>query len=77
MGGGWEQFTPSLEDLPLKGDTVVGNDVWIGRDVLMMPGRTISDGSIIAGGCVLTKDFPEYSVVGGNPSKLIKSRKNG
>lgn len=56
--------------------TIIGNDVWIGRDVLMMPGRTISDGSIIAGGCVLTKDFPEYSVVGGNPSKLIKSRKN-
>lgn len=54
--------------------TVIGNDVWIGRDVLMTPGRKIADGSIIAGGCVLCKDFPEYSVIGGNPSKVIKSR---
>ncbi len=55
--------------------TVIGSDVWIGRDVLMTPGRRISDGTIIAGGCVLTKDFPEYSIVGGNPSRLIRSRK--
>ena len=53
----------------------IEDDVWIGRDVLIMPGRTISQGSIIAGGCVLTKDFPPYSIVGGNPSRLIKSRK--
>ena len=55
--------------------TRIGNDVWIGRDVHMTPGRTIADGSIIAMGAVLTKDFPPYSVVGGNPAKLIKSRK--
>lgn len=54
--------------------TVIGDDVWIGRDVLMTPGRTIKNGSIIAGGCVLCKDFPEYSIIGGNPSRLIKSR---
>lgn len=57
-----------------KKTTVIGNDVWIGRDVLMTPGRTIADGSIIAGRCVLTKDFPKYSIVGGNPSKLIRCR---
>lgn len=57
-----------------KKQTIIGNDVWIGRDVLMTPGRTISDGTIIAGGCVLCKDFPAYSIIGGNPSKLIKSR---
>lgn len=55
--------------------TIIGNDVWIGRDVLMTPGRNIHDGSIIAARCVLTKDFPEYSIVGGNPGKLIKQRK--
>lgn len=55
--------------------TRIGNDVWIGRDVHMTPGRTIADGSIIAMCAVLTKDFPPYSVVGGNPAKLIKSRK--
>ena len=59
-----------------KKQTVIGNDVWIGRDVLIMPGRKIADGSIIAGGCVLTKDFPEYSIVGGNPSRLIRNRKD-
>lgn len=59
----------------LKLSTTIEDDVWIGRDVLMTPGRTIRKGSIIAGGCVLCKDFPEYSIVGGNPSKLIRSRK--
>ena len=55
--------------------TVIGDDVWIGRDVLMTPGRTIKQGTIIAGGTVLCKDFDEYSIVGGNPSRLIKKRK--
>lgn len=54
--------------------TIIEDDCWIGRDVLMTPGRTIKKGSIIAAGCVLCKDFPEYSIIGGNPSKLIKSR---
>ena len=55
--------------------TRIGNDVWIGRDVHMTPGRTISDGSVIAMRSVLTKDFPPYSIVGGNPAKLIRYRK--
>lgn len=53
---------------------IIEDDVWIGRDVLILPGRHISKGTIIGAGCVLTKDFPEYSVVGGNPSRLIKMR---
>lgn len=53
---------------------VIGNDVWIGRDVKITPGRHIADGSIIAMGCVLSKDFPPYSIVGGCPPRLIKSR---
>ena len=56
--------------------TIIEDDVWIGRDVLMTPGRTIKKGTIVAMGSVLTKDFPEYSIVGGNPAKLIKSRIN-
>lgn len=55
--------------------TRIGNDVWIGRNVYMTPGRIIADGTIVAMASVLTKDFPPYSVVGGNPAKLIKSRK--
>ncbi|MBP6756683.1 MAG: acyltransferase [Bacteroidia bacterium] len=53
---------------------VIEDDVWIGSNVIILPGRTIKKGSIIAAGTVLTKDFPEYSIVGGNPSRLIKSR---
>ena len=53
---------------------VIEDDVWIGRNVTILPGRHISKGSIIATCCCLTKDFPEYSVIGGVPSKLIKSR---
>ncbi len=54
--------------------TKIGNDVWIGRDVSIMAGRTIADGCVVAANCVLTKDFPPYSIIGGNPSVLIKSR---
>ena len=75
MGGGWEQFTPSLEDLPLKGDTVVGNDVWIGQNVTVMPGVHIGDGAIIAANSVVTKDVPPYSVVGGIPAKILHINK--
>lgn len=53
---------------------IIDDDVWIGRDVSIMAGRHISKGSIIAANCVLTKDFPEYSIVGGNPGKVIKKR---
>lgn len=50
------------------------DDCWIGRDVLITGGRIIKKGTLVAARCVLTKDFPEYSVVGGNPSRLIKNR---
>ena len=53
---------------------IIEDDVWIGRDVTIMRGRHIKKGSVIAACTVLTKDFPEYSVVGGNPSKVIKNR---
>ena len=54
---------------------VIEDDCWIGRDVMITGGRTIKKGTLVAARCVLTKDFPEYSVVGGNPSRLIKNRK--
>jgi maltose O-acetyltransferase len=56
--------------------TIIEDDVWIGRDVLFTPGRTIKKGTVIAARCVLCKDFPAYSVIGGNPSKIIKLRIN-
>ena len=74
MGGGWEKCTPSLEDLPLKGDTVVGNDVWIGQNVTVMPGVHIGDGAIIAANSVVAKDVSAYRVAGGNPCRVLRER---
>lgn len=55
--------------------TIIENDVWIGRGVVFTPGRRVALGTVVAAGCVLTKDFPAYSIVGGNPSALIRFRK--
>lgn len=71
---GWELVTPQKEDLPFKGDTLVGNDVWIGYDSLVMPGVKIGDGAIIAAGSVVTNDVAPYTIIGGNPAKPIKAR---
>lgn len=65
-----------MQGMTEKKTTRIGNDVWIGRDVHITSGRTIADGSIIAMCSVLTKDYPPFSVVGGNPARLIKSRKH-
>ena len=59
-----------------KGDISIGNDVWIGMDVTILSGVTISDGAIIGAGSVVTKDVKPYSVVAGNPAKLIRMRFN-
>ncbi len=69
---GWEQAMP--ESWPNKGDTVVGNDVWIGYDAMIMPGVKVGDGSIVATRAVVTADVEPYSVVGGNPARLIRKR---
>ena len=75
FGGTWSENTPPhLSQLPFKGDTVVGNDVWIGRESVIMPGVKIGDGAIIAAHSVVTKDIEPYSIVGGNPAKLIRKR---
>lgn len=55
--------------------TIIGNDLWIDRDVIMSPRRYISDGTIVGMRTVLIKDFPPYSVVGGAPCRLLKNRK--
>jgi virginiamycin A acetyltransferase len=73
---GWEKVIPKPGELPYKGDTVVGNDVWIGYDAIIMPGVHIGDGAIIAAKSVVTKDIPPYTIVGGNPAKIIKTRFN-
>lgn len=72
--GSWDQSAPSKEDLPLKGDTVVGNDVWIGRNSTILPGVHIGDGAIIGLNSVVTRDVPPYTIVAGNPAKAVRKR---
>ncbi|MBQ4832392.1 Vat family streptogramin A O-acetyltransferase [Pseudoalteromonas sp. MMG010] len=74
FGNGWEKAAPAANTLPFKGNTEIGNDVWIGYDATIMPGIKIGHGAIIASKSVVTKDVPSYSVVGGNPAKVIKMR---
>jgi virginiamycin A acetyltransferase len=66
--------TPTIEQLPFKGDTVIGNDVWIGQNVTIMPGIKIGDGAIIAANSTVVKSVEPYTIYGGNPAKFIKKR---
>ncbi len=57
-----------------KGDTVIGNDVWIGMEAVIMPGVTIGDGAIISTRAVVASDVAPYTIVGGNPAKPLRKR---
>ncbi|KNB49044.1 CatB-related O-acetyltransferase [Streptomyces caatingaensis] len=75
FGGSWAERTLDLvTDLPSRGDTVIGNDVWIGHGALIMPGVRIGDGAVIAAGSVVTGDVEPYTIVGGNPARPIRRR---
>ena len=67
-------FKDSKNPYIKSGDTIVGNDVWIGSEAMIMAGITIGSGAIIAARAVVTKDVEPYAVVGGNPSSFIKYR---
>jgi virginiamycin A acetyltransferase len=71
MGGSWSD-SPLLGSF--KGNTVVGNDVWIGFKATIMPGVVIGDGAVVAAKSVVTKNVAAYTVVGGNPAIEIRSR---
>ena len=74
FGCGWEKVTSTIEQLPFKGDTVIGNDVWIGQSVTIMPGVKIGDGAVVAAGSVVTSDVEPYSIVAGAPAAHRKFR---
>ena len=69
-------------DIPIKKqgvtkeNTIIGNDVWVGANVSIMPGVKIGNGCVIAAGSVVTKNIPDFSVVAGVPAKIIKNRKH-
>lgn len=73
FGGAWQDAMKD-KSYPTKGDTIIGNDVWIGHGATIMPGVQIGDGAIIATKSVVTKNVEPYTIVGGNPAKPIKKR---
>lgn len=74
FGNGWETAAPQPGELPYKGDTVVGNDVWIGYEATIMPGVQIGDGAIVAAKSVVVADVEPYSIIGGDPARQIRQR---
>ncbi|MEU4392656.1 CatB-related O-acetyltransferase [Kribbella sp. NPDC023855] len=74
FGGDWLEHMPLFAERDFPGDTVVGNDVWLGYEATVMPGVRIGDGAIIAAKSVVTSDVPAYAVAGGNPARVIRYR---
>jgi len=68
----WQGTAPS--DLPLKGDTVIGNDVWIGQNATILAGVHIGDGAIIGANSVVGHNVEPYTITAGNPAKEIRKR---
>ncbi len=74
FGEEWEETLRLKDAWDNKGDIVIGNDVWIGYEAVIMSGVHIGDGAIIATRAVVTKDVPAYTIAGGIPAKPIKKR---
>jgi virginiamycin A acetyltransferase len=74
MANEWELQVPVTNAWDNKGDIIVGNDVWIGYEAVIMAGVTIGDGAIIGTRAVVTRDVEPYSIVGGVPAKQIRKR---
>lgn len=71
---GWDAETPPSDDMGLRGDTVIGNDVWIGQNATILPGVHIGDGAIIGADAVVGSDIPPYTVAVGNPARVMRHR---
>lgn len=72
--GDWDEPAPPISELPIKGDTVVGNDVWIGQNATVLPGVHIGDGAIIGLNSTVASDVEPYTIVAGNPARLVRRR---
>ena len=71
---GWEMEPPATSDMPFKGDTMIGSDVWIGQNAVILPGVQIGDGAIIGANSVVGHDVAPYTIVVGNPAKTLRKR---
>jgi chloramphenicol O-acetyltransferase type B len=69
-------FRTATDAFAPAGDTMIGNDVWIGSEAVIMPGITVGHGAVIGTRTLVTKDVEPYAIVGGNPAKLIRKRFN-
>ena len=67
-------FAGAVDAFQPAGDTVIGNDVWIGSEAIIMPGVTVGDGAVIGTRALVTRDVEPYAIVGGNPARLIRKR---
>ncbi|MBW3163196.1 type B chloramphenicol O-acetyltransferase [Ferrimonas balearica] len=67
-------FTDANDAWQPAGDTVLGNDVWVGSEAMILPGVTVGHGAVIAARAVVTKDVPPYAIVAGNPARIIRHR---
>jgi len=74
FGPPWDDTMDLVMGAESRGDTVVGNDVWIGYRALVMPGVTIGDGAIVASGSLVAANVPPYAIVAGNPARVIRMR---
>ncbi len=72
--GCWNHDTPPESQMPLKGDTVIGNDVWIGQNSTILPGVHVGDGAVIGLNSTVSSDLEPYCVYAGNPARLIRRR---
>ncbi|MBQ1320932.1 MAG: CatB-related O-acetyltransferase [Solobacterium sp.] len=71
---GWEMAPPAPADMPFKGNTVIGNDVWIGQNAVILPGVHIGDGAIIGASSVVGSHVEPYTIAAGNPARVLRKR---
>ena len=71
---GWEMNAPDPSEMPFKGDTVIGNDVWIGQNAVILPGVHIGDGAIVGANSIVGSNVAPYTIVIGNPAKVLRKR---
>lgn len=74
FGGAWLDQMRTMQDRDMKGDLVIGHDVWIGYRATLLAGITVGSGAVIAADAVVTKDVPPYAVVAGNPATVVRQR---